>query len=93
MRRITLQIMRGNKIGSDFVPQDGELVYAKDTKELIVGNGEAQVSELKGVKNIVKAPNGRLYSVEVNNFGNAKATPLMITLRGRINTELDLYAD
>ena len=93
MSRITFKIMRGNKIGSNFVPQEGELVYAKDTKELLVGNGETQVSELKGVNNIVKAPNGRLYSVEVDNFGNAIATPLMVTVRGGIKTELDLYAE
>ena len=54
-----------------------------DTNELFIGDGKTMVKDLKGIGNICKAPNGRLYAVNVDNFGKATVKPLSTKLKYR----------
>ena len=47
-----------------------------DDKKLMVGDGKTKICDLKGITCITASPNGRVYSVEVDDDGNAHATAL-----------------
>lgn len=74
----------------DYVLKESQLFYGIDTKSLYVGDGETQLCDLKGINNICKAPNGKLYIVSVDNDGVAHAKPFN-DINGKFNMEF--YAD
>lgn len=92
------KILRGHNLrdGSrDYIVEEGVLAWGMDTNELFIGDGKTMIKSLKGIKNICKAPNGRLYAVDVDNFGYATVRPLSTKVQvgrnGRVN--LDFYAE
>ena len=92
------KILRGHNLregrGMDYIPEEGVLCWGMDTNELFIGDGKTMVKSLKGIGNICKAPNGRLYAVEVDNFGCATVKPLMSKLKmNHRNVNVDFYAE
>lgn len=80
-----LKILRGHNLNEKsmrYIPEEGVLTWGMDTNELFIGDGKTMVKDLKGISNICKAPNGRLYAVEVDNFGYAKCKPLATKVDG-----------
>ena len=92
------KILRGHNLregrGMDYIPEEGVLCWGMDTNELFIGDGKTMVKNLKGITNVCKAPNGRLYAVEIDNFGYATVKPLKSSLKinGRPNT-IEFYAE
>ncbi len=92
------KILRGHNLregrGMDYIPEEGVLCWGMDTNELFIGDGKTMVKNLKGITNVCKAPNGRLYAVEVDNFGCTTVKPLKSNLKmnGRPIT-VDFYAE
>lgn len=92
------KILRGHNLKETamrYVPEEGVLTWGMDTNELFIGDGKTMVKDLKGISNICKAPNGRLYVVEVDNFGYAKCKPLTtkVNFRGNCKTTFEFYAE
>lgn len=91
------KILRGHNLrdGSrDYIVEEGVLAWGKDTNELFIGDGKTMVKNLKGINNVCKAPNGRLYAVEVNNFGHATVKPLKSNFKMNGRTiNVDFYAE
>ena len=92
------KILRGHNLregrGTDYIVEEGVLAWGMDTNELFIGDGKTMIKNLKGISNICKAPNGRLYAVEVDNFGYATVKPLMSKFRiNGIPKTVDFYAE
>lgn len=98
MKPIQYKILRGHNLkegrGRDYIIEEGVLGWGMDTNELFIGDGKTMVKNLKGITNVCKAPNGRLYAVDVDNFGHATVKPLMskIKINGKPKT-IDFYAE
>lgn len=92
------KILRGHNLregrGTDYIVDEGVLAWGMDTNELFIGDGKTMIKNLKGINNVCKAPNGRLYAVDVDNFGHATVKPLksQFKINGRTNT-VDFYAE
>ena len=92
------KILRGHNLretAKTYIPEEGVLAWGMDTNELFIGDGKTMIKDLKGISNVCKAPNGRLYAVEVDNFGYAKCKPLSSKLiRGTYaGRTFDFYAE
>lgn len=92
------KILRGHNLretSMKYIPEEGVLTWGMDTNELFIGDGKTMVKDLKGINNICKAPNGRLYAVEVDNFGYATVKPLQSKSKiGRFDKiTVDFYAE
>lgn len=88
-----LKIKRGRK-KLDFILEEWEIFWARDTNELIVGDGKTKIQHLKGISNIVKSPNGRLYTVDVDDFGMATVKPMKCHFKyGNAEVTADLFAN
>lgn len=92
------KILRGHNLkegrGMDYIPEEGVLCWGMDTNELFIGDGKTMIKNLKGINNICKAPNGRLYAVNVDDFGYATVKPLMSKLKmNHRNINIDFYAE
>ena len=79
----------------EYIPEEGVLAWGMDTNELFIGDGKTMIKDLKGISNICKAPNGRLYMVEVDNFGYAKCKPLQTNANFGVfgKRTLEFYAE
>ena len=76
---INFKILRGHNLrenSSKYVPEEGVLCWGMDTNQLFIGDGKTMIKDLKGISNICKAPNGKLYAVYVNDVGYATVKPL-----------------
>ena len=82
---MNIKILRGHNLregrGRDYIVEEGVLAWGMDTNELFIGDGKTMVKNLKGITNVCKAPNGRLYAVDVDNFGYATVKPLKSHLK------------
>lgn len=91
--RTIFKIWRGTKsleqVGV-LVPQEGEMFYATDTKELMCGDGTTPIKSLKAIGCIAKSPSGKLFAVEVDDNGNAITTPLFLKTQ-KPKREFDVY--
>ncbi len=92
------KILRGHNLregmGMNYIPDEGVLCWGMDTNELFIGDGKTMVKKLKGIKNVCKAPNGRLYAVDVDNFGYATVKPLMSKVKiNNRELSMDFYAE
>ena len=92
------KILRGHNLkegrGMDYIPEEGVLCWGMDTNELFIGDGKTKIKNLKGIGNICKAPNGRLYAVNVDNFGKTTVRPLQTKMDSfRRKCTIDFYAE
>lgn len=77
MRKIKLLILRGHDLEKpNFVPNDGELCWGKDTNTLYIGDGITPICKLNGISNVCKSPNGKLYKINIDDFGFTTVEPL-----------------
>lgn len=86
-RRFKYLILRGHDLEKpNFIPNDGELCWGKDTKSLYIGDGVTPLCKLKKINNVCQSPSGRLFRVDVDDFGFTVVKPLTNNTKG-VHTE------
>ena len=59
-------IRRGEKPLDTYIPDDGEMVYARSTNEFFIGDGINVMTKLKPFNNIVKSDSGKVFLVRID---------------------------
>lgn len=83
--------MRSDNPSPTLILEDGELFYNKTKKCFYVGDGVTKLMHLKEYTSIVKGDDDRIYTVSVNENGNASAKHCSLYMNK--NYAYDLYAE